>query len=340
MRARCLVLVGLVVLAAGPASAQRLSVNPYSGLGFATSAPPDLCKMSTSGVDADARNTARHVAEAPGSPPQLELNNCHLHAVADSFAVSSPSTSPCHPDHEPPNGNCGRPLVEWCDNPCTTNACGQTGCLSAQCPVILTTHEVLAPSWSYTFPLNAASSHELVIDAAHQLKQLRGNCTCTTYSTPACPPPPPPPIDDDPPPDDGAPPLRPNPHCNDHEGMPCSPNTPGGSGGNDGGPPLDDDRDGYDETVDPDDRNPNVTPGSGDPDSVTGDVGNDYGDSEGSICFPQKRSCCLPTDRGSRFVPCRLVIGFHPRRVPPSSLPCTETCVRNAGSHSTGARLS
>ena len=239
-----------LVLASGEVSAQRLSVNPYSGLGFATSAPPDLCKVGTSGVDADARDTARNIAEAPGAPPALEINNCHLHAVVDSFAVSSPSSSPCHPDHEPPNGNCGRPLSQWCDNPCTTNACGQTGCLSAHCPVILTTHEVLAPSWSYTFPLDAASSHELFIDAAHQRKNLRGNCTCTTYSTPACPPPPPPPppIDDDPPPvgddplinddpppvddDDDPPPrrIKPKPkppsQCNDHEGSPCSPGNP------------------------------------------------------------------------------------------------------------------
>ena len=180
-------LVASLVLASGEVSAQQLSVNPYQGLGFTTPAPPDLCKVGTSGVDADARNTARNIAEAPGSPPELEINNCHLHAVDDSFAVSSPSTSPCHPDHEPPLGDCGRPLSEWCDNPCTTNACGQTGCLSAQCPVIVTTHEVLAPSWSYTFPLDVASSHELSIDTTHQRKDLRGNCTCTTYSTPACP---------------------------------------------------------------------------------------------------------------------------------------------------------
>ena len=189
MRARHLALVGLVVLAvgAGPAGAQRLQINPYGALGFAVPVDPDLCKVGTSGVDEDARETARHIAEAPGSPPELELNNCHRHPVSDTFSVSSGTVSPCHPDHEPPNGNCGRPLVEWCDNPCVTNACGQTNCLRAECPVIETTHEVLAPTWNYEFPLDASNSHELLIDALHQRKELRGNCTCTTYSTAACP---------------------------------------------------------------------------------------------------------------------------------------------------------
>ena len=179
----CVALVALVVLGAGPASAQRLQVNPYGALGFSVPADPDLCKTGTSGVDADARDTVRDISQGT----ELELNNCHLHPVEDSFSVSPGTSSPCHPDHEPPGGNCGRPLVEWCDNPCTTNACGQTNCLRAECPVIETTHEVLAPSWTYTFPLDAANSHELVIDATRQRKDLRGNCQCNTYSTAACP---------------------------------------------------------------------------------------------------------------------------------------------------------
>ena len=198
-------LVASLLLASAPTSAQRLNVNPYVGLGFDVPADPDLCKVGTSGVDADARETAGNIAEASGSPPELEINNCHLHAVADSFVVSSGSASLCHPDHEPPDGNCGRP--GWCVNPCIRlpavgggagagaglgpEACGQTNCLRARCPVILTTYEVLAPSWTYTFPLDAANSHELVIDALHQRKSLRGNYTCTSYSTLPCPPPPP-----------------------------------------------------------------------------------------------------------------------------------------------------
>ena len=159
-------LVASLLLASAPTSAQRLNVNPYVGLGFDVPADPDLCKVGTSGVDADARETAGNIAEASGSPPELEINNCHLHAVADSFVVSSGSASLCHPDHEPPDGNCGRP--GWCVNPCIRlpavgggagagaglgpEACGQTNCLRARCPVILTTYEVLAPSWTYTFP--------------------------------------------------------------------------------------------------------------------------------------------------------------------------------------------
>ena len=192
-------IAALVVLAAGEVSAQRLSVNPYSGLGFATSAPPDLCKMSTSGVDADARDTARNIAEASGTPPQLELNNCHLHPVATTFSVSGASSSPCHPDHEPPAGNCGRPAAEWCDDPCAGVSCGGSGCVSPRCYVVGTSHEVSAPSWSYTFPLDASNSHELDLDATRMRKSLMGNCACLSYSLPACPPPPPPPP---PPPED------------------------------------------------------------------------------------------------------------------------------------------
>ena len=64
-------LVASLVLASGEVSAQRLSVNPYQGLGFGISPHTDLCKVGTSGVDADARHTADHIAEAPGTPPQL-----------------------------------------------------------------------------------------------------------------------------------------------------------------------------------------------------------------------------------------------------------------------------
>ena len=169
-------LVASLVLASGEVSAQRLSVNPYQGIGFATPASPDLCKVATSGVDADARDTARNIAEAPGSPSELEIDNCHLHAVDASFSVSSASSLSCHPDHEPPLGNCGRPLAQWCG-----------GC-SSRCPVVATTYEVSAPSWSYTFPLDASGSHDLDLVATRTAKRLVGNCSCQP-----CPPPPPPP---------------------------------------------------------------------------------------------------------------------------------------------------
>ena len=171
----------------------RLSVNPYTGLGFAVPASPDLCKVGTSGVDADARDTARNIAEAPGSPSALELNNCHLHAVDDTFSTRSSTTNVCHPDHEPPDGNCGRPAAEWCDDPCATTTCGGTGCVTPQCSVVATTHEVLAPSWSYDFPLNPGNSHELDLVATRQENRLWGNCVCASYTQAACPPPPPPP---------------------------------------------------------------------------------------------------------------------------------------------------
>ena len=182
-------LVAALLLESGMAVAQRLSVNPYQGLGFGVTAHTDLCKVGTSGVDADARHTADHVAEAPGSPPELELNNCHLHAVSDSFGVSWTTTSPCHPDHEPPAGNCGRDPAEWCRNSaaCEADECGQTDCQSVSCSVVATTQEVLAPSWTYTFPLDAMNSHELALDATILVKSLRGNCQCNTYSTAACP---------------------------------------------------------------------------------------------------------------------------------------------------------
>ena len=184
-------LVASLVLVSGEVSAQRLSVNPYQGLGFATSAPPDLCKVGTSGVDADARDTARNITQSSGTLPELEMNNCHLHPVNETFSVTSSTATMCHPDHEPPYGNCGRPAAEWCPNSaaCTAGTCGQSDCKSPVCPVILTTHEVLAPAWSYDFPLDSTNSHELDIVATRQEKRLQGNCRCDTYSTAACPPP-------------------------------------------------------------------------------------------------------------------------------------------------------
>ena len=181
-------LLAALLLASGPTSAQRLQVNPYSVLGFAAPTQTDLCKVGTSGVDADARDTARNISEASGSPPSLELNNCHLHAVADTFSNLSSSTDACHPDHEPPSGNCGRPFAEWCDDPCLSTWCGGTGCQLPKCSVVATTHEVLVPSWTYDFPLDPNNSHELDIIATRQRKELYGNCVCESYSQPGCDP--------------------------------------------------------------------------------------------------------------------------------------------------------
>ena len=211
----------LAFLTSTPAVGQGLSVNPYQGLTWEGS-HEDVCKTpGQSGVAEGARHTADNISE--GIP--LEVNNCHLHPVETTFQYRTSSVTLCHPAAD---STCGDP--GWCSDPCSGTSCGGTGCLSRACPVVATTHEVLAPSFNYQIPLSA-DPHTLLITVTRQAKNLQGNCTCTPYSQAVCPP-------------------------------PGTPGTPGGS--DNGGPPLDDDRDGYNEIVDPDDRNPNVTPGSGD----------------------------------------------------------------------------
>ena len=168
----------LALLASPSVFAQSLSVNPYQGLTWEGS-HSDVCKTpGQSGVAEGARHTADNISE--GIP--LEANNCHLHPVETTFQYLETSVTLCHPAAD---STCGDP--SWCSDPCTSS-CGGTGCQSKSCPVVVTTHEVLAPSFDYQIPLNS-DPHTLLITVTRQAKDLQGNCTCTPYTQAACAPP-------------------------------------------------------------------------------------------------------------------------------------------------------
>ena len=248
MRVRCLVLVALVVAAAAPASAQRLSINPYQGIGFGVPG----AYGSVQGRDVrrrrrrarhgeehrrGGREPARARAQQLSPPPRVD----HLRGVR--FIAQHLPSGPRAPVRELRSS--GRRVVR---QPLHDQRVRTKRLLRAECPVILTTYEVLAPSWSYDFPLDAANSHELVLDATRERKDLRGNCTCTTYSTAACPPAP------------GCVPTQAGGLGNLVGGGPdgsnvCSPDSSGGNDGNDG-PGQDLDRDGVDASADVNDMTP------------------------------------------------------------------------------------